>query len=311
MALLIDVQAPEWMSNEELRDFLRPLLPGVDIRCAPELGEASQIEMLAGVKLAPGMARALPNLRLVQKLGAGVDGFVGDPDLAPRVRVARLKPDTAAQEISEYCVAYVLREQRNLRFHAERQGARAWEVRPPRRTPETTVGVLGLGHIGGRTARAFAALNFRVLGWSRGAKAIEGVDCRHGPAALNPLLGACDYVASVLPSTAATRDLFDRKTLSAMKPGAWLLNVGRGDLIVEADLLAALDSGRLAGAVLDVFRREPLPAAHPFWDHPKVTITPHVSGWRLTGGLEDVAENYRRLRAGRPLLHEVDRKAGY
>jgi glyoxylate/hydroxypyruvate reductase A len=96
-----------------------------------------------------------------------------------------------------------------------------------------------------------------------------------------------------------------------MKPGAWLINVGRGDLIVEADLLAALDGGRLAGAVLDVFRDEPLPRDHSFWSHPKITITPHVSGWRLTGGLEDVAENYRRLRDGRPLLHEIDRGAGY
>ncbi len=115
----------------------------------------------------------------------------------------------------------------------------------------------------------------------------------------------------MLPSTAATRGLFDAGTLAAMKPGAWLVNVGRGDLIVEADLVAALASGPLAGAVLDVFREEPLPAAHPFWGHPKIAITPHVSGWHLTGGLEDVAENYRRLQDGRPLLHEVDRDAGY
>jgi glyoxylate/hydroxypyruvate reductase A len=115
----------------------------------------------------------------------------------------------------------------------------------------------------------------------------------------------------VLPSTAATRGLFDAGILAAMKPGAWLVNVGRGDLIVEADLVAGLDSGPLAGAILDVFREEPLPAAHPFWGHAKITITPHVSGWHLTGGLEEVAENYRRLKDGRPLLHEVDRDAGY
>ncbi len=311
MALLIDVQAPDWMTDEALRDFLRPLLPGVDIRCAPELGAASEIDMLACVKLAPGLARALPSLRLVQKLGAGVDAIVGDPELAPRVRVTRLRPETPAREIAEYCLACVLREQRNLRFHAERQDAGAWEVRPPRSAPETTVGVLGLGQIGGHTARAFAALGFRVLGWSRTPKAIEGVDCRHGAAALAALLGICDYAVSMLPSTAATRGLFDAGTLAAMKPGAWLINVGRGDLIVEADLLAALDSGDLGGAVLDVFREEPLPAAHPFWRHPKIAITPHVSGWRLTGGFEDVAENYRRLVEGRPLLHEVDRDAGY
>jgi glyoxylate/hydroxypyruvate reductase A len=311
MALLIDVQAPDWMTDEALRDFLRPLLPGVDIRCAAELGAVAEIDMLACVKLAPGLARRLPSLRLVQKLGAGVDAIVGDPELGARVRVVRLRPETAAREIAEYCLAIVLGEQRHLRFHVARQAARIWEARPPRPAPDTTVGVLGLGQIGGHVARAFAALGFRALGWSRTPKAIEGVDCRHGPAALAPLLGICDYAISVLPSTAATRGLFDAGTLAAMKPGAWLVNVGRGDLIVEADLLAALDSGALAGAVLDVFREEPLPAAHPFWGNPKITITPHVSGWHLTGGLEDVAENYRRLQDGRPLLHEVDRDAGY
>ena len=126
-----------------------------------------------------------------------------------------------------------------------------------------------------------------------------------------PLLGVCDYAISVLPSTAATRGLFDAGILAAMKPGAWLVNVGRGDAIVEEDLLAALDSGPLAGAALDVFREEPLPSAHPFWGHSKITITPHVSGWRLTGGLDDVAENYRRLVEGGPLLYEIDRDAGY
>jgi glyoxylate/hydroxypyruvate reductase A len=173
------------------------------------------------------------------------------------------------------------------------------------------VGILGLGQIGSHTARAFAALGFQVLGWSRSPKFVEGVDCRHGPDALAPLLGVCDYAISMLPSTPATRDLFDAGMLAALKPGAWLINVGRGDLIVEADLLAALDGGRLAGAVLDVFREEPLPPDHPFWRHPRITITPHVSGWRLTGGLEQVAENYRRLQAGDPILHEVDRDAGY
>ncbi len=192
MAILIDEQAPDWMTDEALRDFLRPLLPGVDIRCAPEPGDAAEIDVLACVKLAPGLARTLPGLRLVQKLGAGVDAIVGDPELGPRVRVARLRPETAAREIAEYCLATVLGEQRHLRFHAARQKERTWRARPPRPAPETAVAVLGLGQIGGHVARAFAALGVRVLGWSRGPKAIEGVDCRHGPAALAALLGICD-----------------------------------------------------------------------------------------------------------------------
>lgn len=311
MALLIETGQPDWMTNEALRDALRPLLPEADIRCAPDLGDPAEIIMLACSRLLPGLVSRLPGLRLVQKLGAGVETIVTDPDLPPGVRVARLKPDAAAQEIAEYCLAYVLREQRNMAFHAGRQRARVWEVLAPRESPATTVGVLGLGHIGARVAAAFAALGFRVIGWSRGPKELPGIDCRHGPAALRGMLGECDFVCSVLPSTPETRDLADAGFFAAMKRGAMLINVGRGDLVVETDLVAALDSGHLAGAVLDVFRTEPLPPGHPFWLHPGITVTPHVSGWRVTGGLETVAANYRRLLAGEPLLHEVDRAAGY
>ena len=154
-------------------------------------------------------------------------------------------------------------------------------------------------------------MRFRTLGWSRTPKAIDGVDCRAGPDALPGLLGECDYVVSILPSTPQTVDLFDASLLARMKPEAVLINAGRGDLIVEAALLDALDNDRLAGAVLDVFRAEPLPAGDPLLAHPKVTVTPHVSGWHLDGGFEDVAENYRRLMDGSALLHEVDRAAGY
>ena len=275
------------------------------------MGDPRDIDMLVTVKLAAGRAAMLPNLRLVQKLGAGVDSMVRDPNLPPQVRITRLKPDAPAREIAEYVLAYVLREQRHLTIHAENQAAATWRPLAPKQAPETTVGVLGLGHIGSRVARCFAGLDYRVLGWSRSAKTIQGVTCRYGDAALLPLLGECDYVASILPATDATRDLFDEKAFAAMKPGAFLINAGRGDLIVEQDLLAALDRGELGGAVLDVFRQEPLPADHAFWRHPKITVTPHVSGWHLTGVPEVVAENYRRLQAGQPLINEVDRARGY
>lgn len=148
--------------------------------------------------------------------------------------------------------------------------------------------------------------------WMTNDERIDGVVCKHGPDTLFSVLGESDYIVSILPSTPQTRDLIDAQALRAMKTGASIINAGRGDLIVEDDLIAALDAGHLVGATLDVFREEPLPEKHPFWSHPKITITPHVSGWHLTGGLEDIAENYRRLVRGRePLLHEVDRSAGY
>jgi len=227
------------------------------------------------------------------------------------VRVTRLRPDVPAQEIAEYCIAYVLREQRHVDAYVRNQQERKWNPVPPRCAADTVIGILGLGQIGARTATSFHRLGFQVVGWSRSPKSIEGIDCRHGLEELTGVIARSDFVVGILPSTPTTRGLFDGDRFAAMKPGSMLVNVGRGDLIIEQDLLRALDLRYLAGAVLDVHRIEPLPQGHPFWRHPKITITPHVSGWHLTGGLEDVAENYRRLIAGLSLLHEVNRAAGY
>ena len=311
MAMLIDIRQPTWMHEEELRDQLAPHLPGVAIYCSLDEAVKDDVVMLTGIRLFPGVAASLPDLQLVQKLGAGVDAIVADPDLRPDVRVTRLKPDAPAREIAEFCLAYVLREQRNMLFHQANAAKGKWVEKPPRETLKTTVGVLGLGHIGGRTAKMFAGLDFNVIGWSRTPKDIDGIDCRAGAEALPGVLGECDYIASILPSTPETRGLFDAGLLAHMKPGSVIINAGRGDLIVEDDLMAALDAELLGGAVLDVVTKEPLPEDHPLWRHPKMTITPHVSGWHLESAVDDVVENYKRLVAGEPLMNEVDREAGY
>jgi glyoxylate/hydroxypyruvate reductase A len=311
MSILIDIRDPSWIREQALRDIISPLLPGVKIYCENATGHEEEIIMLATVKLFPGVIKQLPGLQMIQKLGAGVDGILRDPDLPESIRVCRLRPDAPADEIAEYCVAYVLQQQRNIRKHYEYEEKQQWKPIAPKRTSETTVGVLGLGHIGGRTAAMFAALGFRVIGWSRSEKSIDGAQCRHGEKALPGLLSECDFVASILPSTPETRNLFGDSMFRHMKPGAYLINAGRGDLIQEQALLDAIDEERLGGAVLDVFKTEPLPRDHPFWGNPKITVTPHVSGWHLDGGFEDIAENYRRLISGGPLLHQVDRQAGY
>ena len=311
MTLLIDIRQPDWLKEEALRDLLAPQLPGVEILLGDPGPKAAEVTMLATVKLHAGMAASLPNLQLVQKLGAGVDGIVRDPDLPPEVRVCRLKPLAPAVEISEYFMAHVLGRQQNISMYRDQAALRQWRQHPPRRSAVTTVAVLGLGHIGSMVADCFVRLDFRVLGWSRSPKDLPGVECHHGDDALNAVLGQADYVACVLPSTPQTAKLFDADRIGRIKPGAVLLNAGRGDLVVVDDLIPALDSGHLAGAVLDVFPQEPLPAESPLWVHPGVTVTPHVSGWHLDEGFDDVAGNYRRLMTGRPLLHEVDRQAGY
>lgn len=311
MALLLDIRQPEWMTEESLRDLLMPLMPGIPIYCALGGCPLDQVRMLAVVQLYPGVVDRLPNVSLVQKLGAGVESILGDPTLRPDTRIARLAPETPANEIAEYCLAYVLRAQRNMARHEADAAARDWTPLAPKKTRETTVAVLGLGHIGGRTAQLFAAVGFKTLGWSRTQKSIPDVDCRAGLDALDGVLAQADYVAAILPSTSDTANLFDANRLSKMKSTATLINAGRGNLIVEDDLIAALDAGQLGAAVLDVFRQEPLPPDHPFWTHEQITVTPHVSGWHIDDGLAAVADNYRRLLAGEPLLNEVDRARGY
>lgn len=311
MALLVNIGHDGWYRDRELAAELRNLAPGADIRTLEEPGDLAEITMLAVSGLADDLPPQLPNLALVQKLGAGVETIVAHPALAPHVQVTRLKPLEPAREIAQYCLAYVLQGQRNILAHAANQVRASWETLEPKQNHKTRVGVLGMGHIGGETAALMRDLGFEVHGWSRSAKDMEGVTCHHGAESLEPMLGQCDYICAILPSTGETRGLINAQTLTAMKPGATFINAGRGDLVDEAALIADLDRGHLGHAVLDVFCTEPLPEQDPLWSHPQVTITPHISGWHLGEALQDVVENFRRLGAGEDLLHAVDRQRGY
>jgi len=311
MALLIEIGHNGWYSEEDLAAQFRALDPAADIRTTAAPGNLDEVTVLAVSALKSDLPTQLPNLQLVQKLGAGVETIVNHPSLAPHVRVARLKPEEPAREIAQYCLAYVLRGTRNMDYHEKAQARALWDPVAPRRPSDTTVGVLGLGHIGGLTAGLMRDMGFQTMGWSRTPKEIPGVTCLSGDHGLNGLLSSSDYVCAILPSTAETRNLLDAERLALMKEGATLINAGRGDLIDEQALASALYQRRPGHAVLDVLRHEPLPEDNPLWKHPCVTITPHVSGWHLGDALGDVLENLRRLTAGADLLHEVDRARGY
>jgi glyoxylate/hydroxypyruvate reductase A len=311
MALLIDIKNPEWMTDDELRSGLQASYPGGDIRIAADPGNPDEIEMLAVSNYLPREALKYPNLKLVQKIGAGVNNILDDEELPVSVQVARLQTDTSGAEMAEYALACVLQEQRHLRRYREQQARSQWIFYPPRRAAETLVAVLGLGRIGSLVAQRFVDNGFRVAGWSRGPRQMTGVDCYAGAQELSAVVAIADYVISVLPCTAQTRYMFDRELFSRFKPEAVFINVGRGDLVDEDGLMAALDDGLLAGAVLDVVSVEPLPQDSPLWLHPGVQLTPHVSGFHLGDAIADVAENFRRLQQGEALLHLIDREAGY
>ena len=311
MALLIDIKQPGWMEDEELQAILRKAYSQGDIRCAAKPGNLDDIEMIAVSSYETGEALRYPKLRLVQKIGAGVNAILGDESLPASIQVARLKSDTPAHEMAEYSLACVLQEQRNLRHYRDNQSRWYWQALTPRQAHETTVAVLGLGMIGSITAQRFVDNRFKVIGWSRTKKMLPGVECYHGEDQLAKVLEAADYIVSMLPSTPETVNLFNSETFPLFNSDAILINCGRGDLIDEADLVEALDKGLLGAAILDVMQTEPLAVNSPMWQHPKIVLTPHVSGWHLGDAVNDIAENLRRLDNGETLLHLVNRELGY
>ncbi|ARJ68422.1 2-hydroxyacid dehydrogenase [Paracoccus contaminans] len=245
--------------------------------------------------------------RLVQSLWAGVERIAPNPTLIQPL--CRMVDPGLAQGMVEYCAGWTLRAHLGMDRFAQ-DGLWRNDCPPPL-AAQRRVSVLGMGELGGAVADALAALGFRVTGWSASGRPRPGIEVLGGPD-LHRALGRADILVTLLPDTPATRDLLDADRLALLPQGAWIINPGRGTLIVEDDLLAALNSGRLSHAVLDVFRTEPLPPAHPFWSHPQITVTPHVAAeTRPASAAPVVAENLRRAMAGRPLLHQVDRARGY
>jgi glyoxylate/hydroxypyruvate reductase A len=311
MALLIDIKNPEWMKDDELRAELLNFYPEADIRTGDSPGDLAEIEMLTVSNYFSGEALQYPNLKVIQKTGAGVNNILADQELPESVQVARLQTDTSGVEMAEYALAFVLQEQRHLRQYYNQQTRSEWISYPPRKAADTTVAVLGLGRIGLLVAQRFIDNNFKVVGWSRSPRDIPGVGCYAGVDGLPVALQRADYVVSVLPSTPQTRGMFKYDLFKSFNPQSIFINVGRGDLVNEPDLMLALDDDLLTGAILDVMSIEPLPADNSLWLHPKIQLTPHISGYHLGDAIFGIAENYRRLRNGEPLLNLVDIEQGY
>jgi glyoxylate/hydroxypyruvate reductase A len=252
-----------------------------------------------------------PHLKAVFNIGAGVDALL-QLKLPPATRIVRLDDAGMSVQMAEYVCHAVIRHFREFDGYDRDVAAGKWSFRKPHSRADFPVGVLGLGVLGERVARALRVFEFPVHGWSRGAKAIEGVVCHTGPEQLNSFLSQCRVLVNLLPLTPETRDILNRDTLSRLKPGSYLINVARGAHLIEADLIELLDSGHLAGATLDVFRVEPLPADHPFWQHPKIQVTPHTSARTLrVESIAQIAGKIRALEAGHAVAGVVDPVKGY
>jgi len=252
-----------------------------------------------------------PALQALFNIGAGVDALL-KLRLPPGMRVVRLDDAGMAVQMAEYVCHAVIRHFREFdAYEADMQAGR-WGYRKPRLRSEFPVGVMGLGVLGERVARALTQFDFPVNGWSRSPKAIDGVRGFSGADGFNDFLGASRVLVNLLPLTPDTQDIMDRETLSRLQPGAYVVNVARGAHLVEEDLLALIDSGHVAGATLDVFRKEPLPAGHPFWNHPRIVATPHTSARTLREeSIAQIARKMLALQRGEAVAGIVDPIRGY
>lgn len=247
--------------------------------------------------------------KAVLNLWAGVERIVGNPTLTQPL--CRMVDPALTAGMVEWVTGHVLRHHLGMDRHIVNPD-HVWAPEPPPLAAERPVAMLGLGELGRACAAMLVALGFPVRGWSRSPRVVEGIACYHGDAGLQAALTGAEIVVTLLPATPDTENLLDARRLGWLAPGAAIINPGRGTLIDDAALLAALDAGRIGHATLDVFRVEPLPADHPYWAHPRVTVTPHVAAeTRPASASRMVAENIRRGEAGEPLLHRVDRDRGY
>ncbi len=250
-------------------------------------------------------------LRGVFNIGAGVDALL-KLKLPPRATVVRLDDAGMSVQMAEYVCHAVIRHFREFdRYEADVRNGQ-WSYRKPRERADFPVGVMGLGVLGQRVARALTQFDFAVNGWSRSARALDGVRCFVGAEQFHDFLAATKVLVCLLPLTPETSDIMRLPTLSLLQRGGYVINVARGVHLVEEDLLALLDSGHLAGATLDVFRTEPLPPAHPFWRHPKITITPHTSARTLRDeSIAQIAGKIMALERGAEVAGKVDLARGY
>lgn len=307
--LYISPEPPDTWREEIARQ-----MPDVQFRVWPEeTGAPEDIDVILCWRPPAGALQGYPNAKLIYNLGAGVDVLLADPTVPRDIPVVRLIDPLLTAGMSEYMVYWTLHFHRNFHLYGAQQKDRVWRSLPAPSTARRRVGILGLGELGRDTARALSALGFDALaGWSRTEKDIPGVENFAGAHRLDEFLRRTEILLCLLPLTPETRGIINRQTLAALPRGAYVINAARGAHVVDEDLLAALDDGHIAGAALDVFNTEPLPAEHPYWHHPRVYVTPHNASLSIPqAAVAEIKANLARLERGEELSGLVDFTRGY
>lgn len=271
----------QWWVN-----MLQGLLPSWDIASIDSIDDPTKVKQAVVWRPRPGDLAKFRNLEVVVSIGAGIDHVLADPELPKGVPIIRTVGDDLTQRMREYVALHVLRHHRDMPRQLQAQAEKDWHAIVVPVAPQRVVGVMGLGNLGAAAATTLANLGFTTRGWSKSAKFIQGVDAFSGEDEFDAFLSGCEILVNLLPLTSATTGLLNAGVFDRLAPGACIINCARGGHLVDEDLLAALASGQIKQATLDVFHIEPLPSDHPFWDHPGITVTPHVASQidAATGG---------------------------
>ena len=295
------------------REALTEQLPELEFRLWPDDdGAPEEIDYALVWKPPAGELKRYPNLKAILSLGAGIDHLAADPELPTHIPTSRLVDRCLTQGMTEYVLYWVIHYHRHMSPYADMRARHEWRHIPQVDPRRRRVGLLGLGELGGDAAEKLVGLDYDVAGWNRTAKNISGVTSFHGADGLAPFLARTDILVCLLPMTEQTRGIINRQNLAQLPEGAVFINCARGAHVVDDDLLAALDSGQLSAATLDVFHTEPLPADHPYWTHPHVVVTPHMASLTVAHSAGAyIADNIRRVERGELPLNTVDFSAGY
>ena len=298
--------------TRDSRQWIEPLLaldPDLPIADYEDITDKEAVECVI-VWLHPyGVLKEFPNLKLICSMGAGVDHILNDPYL-PDVPITRVVSDRLAQSMNTFVAMGVLNYHRNFYKYQQDQRDRRWD-QDTFPELETRVGIFGFGYLGREIGHTLKKLDFEVYGYSQSGTDAYEIPCFAGDQ-LEEFLDRVNVIVGVLPNTAETKGIFSKKLFAKLKRPTYLINIGRGQQQVEKDIVEALDTGVLSGALLDVFESEPLPEDSPLWDHPKVVLTPHIAGiTNPEAAVPQIFSNYKAMKAGKPLIHVVDPAKGY
>ncbi len=291
---------------------LQVVLPNEQIEVYPNVTDPSSVDFIVTMSPTQAEVEQFPNVKVIQSLGAGIDYILKANVLRPDNILARMVNPNLTHDMFEFVLSILLSQMKNLPTYQQQQTQRLWKPMPYRSIKDITVTIWGLGKIGSYVAEKLTQLGFKVKGWSKSPKNIHGVKSYTGQDGLIQSITSTDFLVNILPLTPNTFEILNYQNLQHLPKGAYVINVGRGQHNQEKDLIELLNQGHLSGFASDVFHQEPLPTAHPFWNHPKISITPHIAGITAPhASAEAIADNYLRFKAGEPLKNVVDLNKGY